>query len=142
MAKILVVDDECMIPALLLECLKRYGHTVKLARSTVGALGWLCLEEFELAILDAMMEGPMDGLGLCRMIRNTPLKTPAKVLVISSDPDMKEKALTAGADAFLPKPFDLLEITSCVTKLIDLGRGVSCQPQNPSVEETILQYLN
>jgi CheY-like chemotaxis protein len=78
------------------EDLKRYGHTVKLARSTVGAIGWLCLEEFELAILEALMEGPMDGLGLCRMIRDNPMKARARILVISSDPDMKEKLLPRG----------------------------------------------
>jgi len=123
MAHILIVDDEILIATLLSDCLERFGHTARVARSAVGALGWLDLEEFDVTIVDVMMAGPMDGLDLCRKIKTDPHKARSKVLVTSGVPDMEDSAIGAGADAFLPKPFDLMEIINSVTGLIELNEA-------------------
>jgi CheY-like chemotaxis protein len=86
MANILIVDDEALIPPMLSDYLSRFGHTVRVARSSLGALGWLDLETFDVAVLDVMMPGPMDGLDVCRMMRSDPQTGRVRILMISGSP--------------------------------------------------------
>jgi DNA-binding response OmpR family regulator len=142
MANILVVDDESLIAPLLIECLQRFGHTVKGARSAVGALGWLDVEQFDVAILDVMMPGPMNGLAVCQRIRSDPRLAGMRVLVTSGVPNMEPSALEAGADAFLPKPFDLMEIVACISKFQEMNRRSMSPRPGLSVRDAITLYTS
>ncbi|HKV39293.1 MAG TPA: response regulator, partial [Blastocatellia bacterium] len=123
------VDDEALIPPMLADYLGRYNHSVRMARSSVGALGWLDVESFDVVVLDVMMAGPMDGLDVCRRMRSDPKTAQVRVLIISGVPDMECRAYSAGADAFLPKPFDLVDIMASVSHLVSLRRpGASAKP--------------
>jgi two-component system OmpR family response regulator len=124
MSNILIVDDEAFIPPLLANYLRRMGHSVMEARSALGAMGWLDVEKFDLAVLDVMMMGSITGLDLCRIIRGERRTAAMKLLVISGLPKESE-ALIAGADAFLLKPFDLLDIGDLVARLLLSHRTVS-----------------
>jgi CheY-like chemotaxis protein len=139
MANILVVDDEALIPPMLGDYFSRFGHTVRIARSSLGALGWLDLEKFDVAVLDVMMPGPMDGLDLCQMIRSDPRTRGIRILVISGVPEMSEKAFAAGADEFLSKPFDLLEIKDAVAKLAQTER-TAIPVRGATVRQAIEHY--
>jgi CheY-like chemotaxis protein len=78
------------------------------------------MEEFDVVVLDVMMPGPMNGLDVCRVLKEDPRTAETRVLVISGVPDMEPKAVAAGADAFLPKPFHLDEIGSFVKALAEV----------------------
>jgi CheY-like chemotaxis protein len=140
MPNILIVDDEALIPPMLGEYLNRSGYTVRSARSSLGALGWLDVETFDVAVLDVMMPGPMDGLDVCRMIRSDPLTLRTKILVISGVPEMADKAYAAGADEFLAKPFDLVEIKDLVARLAETERATPFLKSIATVRGAISQY--
>jgi len=140
MANILVVDDECLIPPLLRDCLERYGHTVKLAHSAIGAMGWFDLEDFDLAIIDVKMPGPLNGLDLVGTIRCDPRAAGTRILVISGMPDMERSARAAGADSFLPKPFDLTDIVTFVNELLAIKRQNWTPRPGLSIKDAIRLY--
>lgn len=140
MANILVVDDEALIPPMLSDFLGRHGHEVKIARSPLGALGWLDVEDFSVVILDVMMAGPMNGLDICRRIRSDARFSGTRVLVISGVPEMEISSVQAGADAFLAKPFDLTELLNNVEQLIGDRRGGTHTRLGLSVRDAIERY--
>lgn len=117
MAKILVVDDETAISLLLEYYLGSVGHAVTSARSPLGSLSWLDMEQFDVVVMDVMMPGPMNGLDVCRVLKTDPRTAGTRVLIISGVPDMESRAIAAGADAFLAKPFHLDEIGKFVSTL-------------------------
>ena len=141
MASVLIVDDEALIPPLLNDYLGRFGFDVKVARSSLGALGWLDVDFFDVIVLDVMMAGPMDGLDVCRRIRSDRRTSAARVLIISGVPDMEQRALEAGADAFLPKPFDLVDILALVSKLAKEKRPEVVKP-GMNVRDAIEVYTS
>jgi len=61
MSNVLIVDDQALIPPMLGDYLSQFGYTVRIDRSSLGALGWLDLETIDVVVLDIMMPGPMDG---------------------------------------------------------------------------------
>ena len=139
MAKILVVDDETAISLLLEYYLGSVGHAVTSARSPLGSLSWLDMEQFDVVVMDVMMPGPMNGLDVCRVLKEDPKTSGTRVLIISGVPDMESRAVAAGADAFLPKPFHLDEIGKYVDLLAEVKARVS--PHCPgSLQRAIQTY--
>ena len=117
-----------MISSLLNNYLASLGHSITLARSALGSLGWLDREAFDIVVIDVMMPGAMNGLDVCRVLKDDPDTAGTRVLVISGVPDMESQAHNAGADAFLAKPFDLQQIRTCVDSLAKLGRSKVPRP--------------
>jgi two-component system response regulator MprA len=70
-ARILVVDDAADIRSLLIRILNRDGHSITEAADGESAFHLLMTERFDIAVLDVMMP-KLDGLTLCRMLRDTP----------------------------------------------------------------------
>jgi two-component system response regulator MprA len=85
------------------------------------AFGLLTSEPFSVAVVDVMMPG-IDGLTLCRMLREAPAAGPVKVLIVSAAVT-EAQALAAGADAFLSKPFRPSALRSMVSALVVAGDG-------------------
>lgn len=139
MAKVLIVDDETPIALLLEYYLGSVGHTVTSARSSLGSLSWLDMERFDVAIIDVMMPGPMDGLDVCRVLKGDPKTASTRVLVISGVPGMEPRANSVGADAFLPKPFALDDVSACVDRLASLSNPRKLNP-GPSLRSAIERY--
>jgi DNA-binding response OmpR family regulator len=118
LAKILVADDETPIALLLENFLSSQGHQVVSARSSLGALGWLDQEQFDLAIMDVLMPGPLNGLDVCRIAKSDPRSAGTRVLIATGLPGMEDQAMLAGADRFIPKPFLLDELNLEVVLLL------------------------
>ena len=102
--QIMVVDDEVNILLLLDITLKRRGFTVLKANDSYSALMMLESATPDLFILDVMMPG-MDGLELCRQIRARPETAQTPVIMLSARYDQRsvDRALAAGANAYLSK---------------------------------------
>lgn len=104
-ANILVVDDDASIRMLIADELTDQGHTVTQAASGEEAVGLLETERFDLILLDIMMGG-MDGLEVCRRVRD---QVECPILFLSAKDSAKDitQGLGLGADDYLTKPFEL-----------------------------------
>ena len=124
--KILVVDDELAILKLLRKTFELSGYEVVTAESGEEALEILKKEEFKVMFLDLMLPG-MDGLELCRKIRND--QPEPKIFAITGYPSLFEHSncLAAGFDLYFTKPMNLELLADTARQAFeDLhGEGVS-----------------
>lgn len=111
--KILVADDEQEIRNLLDHFLKGQGYEVVLASDGNQALKLAAEENPQVIILDIKMPG-LDGLEVCKRLKEKEQTKLIPVIVITGFEDNKMEALNMGADDFVNKPFDMAEISSRV----------------------------
>jgi len=111
--KILVADDEQEIRNLLDHFLKGQGYEVILASDGNEALKLASEKNPQVIILDIKMPG-LDGLEVCKRLREKEQTKLIPVIVITGFEDNKMEALNIGADDFVNKPFDMAEISSRV----------------------------
>ena len=107
--KILVVDDEQEIRNLLDHFLKDQGYEVVLASDGNQALKLTAEENPQVIILDIKMPG-LDGLEVCKLLKDKEQTRLIPIIVITGFEDNKMEALNRGADDFVNKPFDMAEI--------------------------------
>jgi DNA-binding response OmpR family regulator len=110
--KILAVEDDPVARAVLHQALLRLGHEVVEARDGAEALRVLEKEPVRLIVSDWMMP-ELDGLGLCRAVRNRVNVDYVYFILLTgqqADVDNQREAIEAGVDDFLTKPLDLQEI--------------------------------
>lgn len=128
--KILVVDDEQAVRESLKRSLRFNGYEVALAEDGEQALQAIKEHRPDLTILDVMMP-KLDGLGVCRVLREEGDHTPILMLTARDDVADRVAGLDAGADDYLPKPFALEELMARVRSLLRRTR------EAPSSEDTI-----
>lgn len=109
---ILVVDDETAIADLVEVYLTGEGFTVHKCHTAADALACIRSTALDLAILDVMLPD-MDGFALCRRIRETHL-FPILMLTAKVEDLDKITGLTLGADDYITKPFNPLELVARV----------------------------
>ncbi len=121
--RILVVDDEAMMRRLLEKLLRMEGYEVALASSGEQALAELLRNGADTVLLDMRMPG-MSGLDVCRQIRNHPrsLHTPVVFITAVNDRELRRKGMEAGADDFLSKPFDEVELLARIRNSVRVKR--------------------
>jgi two-component system phosphate regulon response regulator OmpR len=107
-AHILLVDDDERIRSLLQKFLSRNGYLVTTARDADHARRLLAGLDFDMAILDVMMPGD-DGITFCRELRET-RELPILLLTARGETTDRISGLEAGADDYLPKPFEPKEL--------------------------------
>ncbi|HBF5406454.1 TPA: response regulator transcription factor, partial [Clostridioides difficile] len=113
---VLVVDDEKEIRDLIEIYLLNSGYNVIKAEDGKEALDILKKENIHLMILDIMMP-KMDGIEVCRKVRES-LNIPILMLSAKSEDMDKIQGIMTGADDYLTKPFNPLELTVRVKSLI------------------------
>lgn len=130
---ILIADDEKEILSLLRLYLENSGYRVLEACDGASALSLIRTEDISLALIDIMMP-KMDGYTLIREIRRT---RNLPVIILSAKSELSDKilGLGLGADDYITKPFDALEVTARVDA--QLRRFCSLGSQKPAVPETI-----
>ena len=106
--KILVVDDESQITRVLRRSLSAHRYSVRTAADGLSALDTFHDWKPDLIISDLQMP-EMDGIELCREIRKIS-EIPIIVLSVKGDEKTKIKALDAGADDYVTKPFSIDEL--------------------------------
>jgi phosphoserine phosphatase RsbU/P len=110
--KILAVEDDPVARAVLRQALVRLGHEVIEAKDGTEALRLLAKEPVRIVVSDWMMP-ELDGLGLCRAVRDRLDADYVYFILLTSreaDVDNQREAIDAGVDDFLTKPLDLQEI--------------------------------
>lgn len=120
-AHLLIVDDDERIRTLLQKFLMRHGFLVTAARDAAHARRILGGLDFDLIILDVMMPGE-DGVALTKSLRET-MQTPILLLTAKGETGDRIEGLEAGADDYLPKPFEpkelLLRINAILRRMPD-----------------------
>ena len=122
MAKILVVDDEKTLVKGIKFNLENEGYEVECAYDGAAALGLAREGRFDLIILDVMMP-EMDGLEACMKIREFS-NVPIIMLTAKSEDADKLMGFESGADDYLTKPFNILELKARVRALLRRAAGV------------------
>ncbi len=107
-AHILVVDDDARLRALLTRYLGENGFVVTAAAGAEDARAHMAALAFDLLVVDVMMPGE-DGLSLTRALR-ADSTVPILMLTAMGDPEARIRGLEAGADDYLPKPFEPREL--------------------------------
>jgi CheY-like chemotaxis protein/DNA-binding CsgD family transcriptional regulator len=141
---ILVVDDTPANLGLVLEILGTAGLRVLVAESGPRALELLGKQPVELILLDMVMPG-MDGLAVCREVRQNPVwkEIPLIFLTAIDDPAQKVRALEAGAVDYISKPVHPPEVLARVITHLDLRAArLELQRQNAKLEAEITLRLD
>jgi CheY-like chemotaxis protein len=120
MARILVVDDEPTVRALVRDVLEAEGHEVVLAEDGFAALRAVEAHRPDCVVLDVMMPG-MDGHAVLQRLRASEggLDLPVVMLTAAADDTQAWQAWTEGVDYFLAKPFEPLELLRWLDYLFD-----------------------
>ena len=133
--RILVVDDDANIRALLTVLLENEGYQVLTAADGEASLPMAAAEKPDLILLDIRMP-KMDGLQACDRLRANPetQKIPIIFLTAFNSHDRLEQAIEMGADDFLGKPIDALELRVRIRAML--------QTRNiPSEMERLGEYI-
>src|SRR6185312_1675711 len=102
--RVLVVEDEPRMAALLKRGLTEEGHQVFLAHEGVEGYEMARASDFDVIVLDVMLPG-MDGFTIARRLREGHNQTPVLMLTARDTPASIIAGLDAGADDYLTKPF-------------------------------------
>ena len=106
---LLVVDDDTRLRALLARYLGGQGHVVTTAASAAEARACMRSLAFDLLVLDIMMPG-QNGLDFAKALRAEGSSMPILMLTARSEAEERIAGLEAGADDYLPKPFEPREL--------------------------------
>jgi two-component system, OmpR family, response regulator len=118
--RVLVVEDEAKMAALLRRGLIEEGHAADVAAQGEDAL-WLAeAHSYDAIVLDVMLPG-LSGFETCRRLRNTGVWTPVLMLTARDSVDDRVAGLDAGADDYLTKPFSLAELLARLRALARRG---------------------
>jgi DNA-binding response OmpR family regulator len=116
---VLLVDDDAEICEFLATLLELEGMAPEIATTAAEALG--ALPRAAAVLVDVAMPD-VDGLELCRRMRAAGFRGPVLVVSARPGPDLPRKAMEAGADDFVRKPFDNTELVGRIRALLARGR--------------------
>lgn len=116
---ILVVDDSTSIRNMLKAFLMEFGLTVLEAGGGRAGLEQLRHNAVDLVITDQNMPG-LDGVGFVKALRESGNSMPVLVLTTETSDEMKAKFRTAGANAWMSKPFTPERLEAALAKLLHL----------------------
>jgi two-component system response regulator MprA len=116
-ARVLVVEDDANVRQTLDSALRFAGHEVVTVDDGDEALDEITTREPDLVVLDVMMPR-VDGLTVCRLLRERGYRTPVLVLTARHEVSDRVAGLDAGADDYLAKPFALDELLARVRALL------------------------
>ncbi len=118
--KILLIEDDDALIALLTRSLNSQHYIVDAVKD--GEMGWTYASTFDYdtIVLDIMLP-KLDGISLCKKLREAGCTTPILLLTSQDNTTAKVQGLDAGADDYVVKPFDIAELTARVRALLRRG---------------------
>jgi len=120
MKKILIVEDQQDVQNLLKVVLAKPDRKFLFAVDALTGLSLARNERPDLVLLDIMMPGTMDGFGLLLELKEDPQMARTKIIVVSARAQQqdREKALNAGADGYITKPFRLTPLKEYIDQAL------------------------
>lgn len=116
--KILIVEDNERVARYVIGGLSEAGHTVDHADNGRDGMFLAVSEPYDAVIMDRMLPGGIDGLGIIAALRKNGSKVPILILSALSDVDERILGLKSGGDDYLVKPFALGELLARLDALI------------------------
>jgi len=110
--RVLVVDDEEGVRRFFERLLTAEGYEVQVAQDGPSALALAAVLSPDVVLLDISMPGPLDGLEVCRCLRNDPRSRLTPVVMVTAHAHREQRLLSieAGADDFMSKPVDCAQL--------------------------------
>lgn len=122
--KILLVEDEAGLILTLTDRLEAEGFDVKSAMDGESGLNLALSENFDLMILDVMLP-KKNGYDICRDLRQKSINTPILMLTAKGETFDKVLGLKLGADDYLTKPFEVVELLARIEALLRRSSNIN-----------------
>lgn len=131
--RILIVEDEHKIASALKRGLEQQSYAVDVAYNADDGLAMATTEPYDLLILDRMLPGAIDGIGIVKELRAQSYHVPILLLTAKDRVLDRAEGLNAGADDYLVKPFAFIELIARVRALLRRA---------PETTDTVISYQN
>jgi two-component system, OmpR family, response regulator len=115
--KLLLVEDNERVAHFVTKGLRESGHTVDHAEDGRGGMLLASSEHYDVIIMDRMLPGQIDGLGIIEALRKTGNRVPILILSALSDVNERIRGLRSGGDDYLTKPFAFGELLARIDAL-------------------------
>jgi len=116
--RVLIVEDEVKIARAIRRGLELKGYAVDVVHDADTGLAHAVDPDYDLVILDRMLPGSMDGVAICRCVREAGKSTPILILTARGATEDTVEGLNAGADDYLIKPFSFDELLARMQALL------------------------
>jgi two-component system OmpR family response regulator len=116
--KVLLVEDNESVSGFVRKGLSEAGHVVDHANNGRDGMFLAASESYDAIIMDRMLPGGIDGLGIIGALRKAENKTPILILSALSDVDERIRGLQSGGDDYLVKPFAFGELMARLDALV------------------------
>lgn len=141
MTNILMIEDDLELAEILTEYLEQFDIQVTTSEDPFIGLSTLSMQDFDLIILDLTLPG-IDGLDVCKEIRK---KHSTPIIISSARHDITDKvtALDNGADDYLPKPYNPMELQARIKSLLRRNQqtnGVSGEIKPPQKQQDLVVF--
>ncbi|MDN3698493.1 MULTISPECIES: response regulator transcription factor [Vibrio] len=120
--KILVVEDEPRLGEQIIETLENTGWVPELSQDGIDALYRATSEEWDAIVLDLGLP-KLDGLTVLKSIRDENINTPVIILSARDTLTQRVEGLNAGADDYLTKPFEMIELIARIRSQLRRASG-------------------
>ncbi len=114
---ILLIEDSRDLATNLFDYFEARGHTIDLAGDGIPGLHFASTNQYDVLVLDLMLPS-LDGLTMCRRLRDAGKNTPILMLTARDSLDDKIAGLAAGADDYVVKPFSMREVEARLLALV------------------------
>ena len=118
--RVLLIEDERKVASFIARALREHAYAVDVAETGERGLEMARTAAYDVILLDLRLPG-MNGLEVCRTLREGNLPTPILMLTARSLVEQRVEGLDAGADDYLTKPFSLDELQARVRALVRRG---------------------
>lgn len=118
MTHVLIVEDDLSTANEIKAALHDHGFEVTCVDNGRDGLMHAFSGDFDIIVLDRMLPGAVDGLGVLTALRAAGIATPVLILSALSALDERVRGLRAGGDDYLTKPFEFIELTARLDALI------------------------
>jgi two-component system OmpR family response regulator len=121
--KVLLVEDNERVSNFVRKGLSEAGHTIDYADNGRDGMFLAAGESYDAIVMDRMLPGDIDGLGIIAALRKSGSRTPILILSALSDVDERIRGLQIGGDDYLSKPFAVGELLARLEALARRAQG-------------------
>jgi DNA-binding response OmpR family regulator len=138
--RILVIEDEHKIANAIKQGLILENYAVDVEYDADSGLGSALSESYDVMVIDRMLPGSLDGLEICRQVREAGIHTPILLLTAKDQIKDRVEGLNSGADDYLIKPFSFEELLARLRAL--MRRPEKVQPNTLKVDDLTLDTVS